>query len=55
MRTIRIFEHISVDGVIQLPGGPGDADFPPPIERPTTCASASIVYTTYIQYWSWSV
>ncbi len=28
MRKIRIFEHISLDGVIQLPGGPGeDGDF----------------------------
>ena len=29
MRTLRIFEHISLDGVIQVSGGPGeDGDFP---------------------------
>ena len=29
MRKIRIFEHISLDGVIQVSGGPGeDGDFP---------------------------
>ncbi len=29
MRKIRIFEHISLDGVIQVAGGPGeDVDFP---------------------------
>lgn len=29
MRQIRIFEHISLDGVIQMSGGPGDdGDFP---------------------------
>jgi dihydrofolate reductase len=29
MRTIRIIEHISLDGVIQAPGGPGeDGDYP---------------------------
>jgi dihydrofolate reductase len=29
VRKIRIFEHISLDGVIQISGGPGeDADFP---------------------------
>ena len=29
MRTIRIIEHISLDGVIQAPGGPNeDGDFP---------------------------
>jgi dihydrofolate reductase len=28
MRTIRIFEHISLDGVIQVSGGPGEDDFP---------------------------
>jgi dihydrofolate reductase len=29
MRKIRIFEHISLDGVIELPGGPGEAgEFP---------------------------
>lgn len=28
MRTLRIFEHISLDGVIQIFGGPGDDDLP---------------------------
>ncbi len=28
MRTLRIFEHISLDGVIQVSGGPGEGDFP---------------------------
>jgi dihydrofolate reductase len=28
MRKIRIFEHISLDGVIQASGGPGEDDFP---------------------------
>jgi dihydrofolate reductase len=29
MRKIRIIEHISLDGVIQAPGGPGeDGDYP---------------------------
>ena len=29
MRTIRIIEHVSLDGVIQAPGGPGeDGDYP---------------------------
>ena len=28
MRKIRIFEHISLDGVIQNSGGPGEDDFP---------------------------
>ena len=29
MRKIRIFEHISLDGVVQIGGGPGeDGDFP---------------------------
>jgi hypothetical protein len=28
MRKIRIFEHISLDGVSQISGGPGDDDFP---------------------------
>jgi dihydrofolate reductase len=28
MRKLRIFEHISLDGVIQVSGGPGDDDFP---------------------------
>jgi dihydrofolate reductase len=28
MRRIRIFEHISLDGVIEMPGGPGEGDFP---------------------------
>jgi len=29
MRRLKIFEHISLDGVIQLSGGPGeDGDFP---------------------------
>ncbi|MGN6393863.1 MAG: dihydrofolate reductase family protein [Gemmatimonadales bacterium] len=28
MRKLRIFEHISLDGVIQIAGGPDDADFP---------------------------
>jgi dihydrofolate reductase len=28
MRKIRIFEHISLDGVIQVSGGPGEGDFP---------------------------
>jgi dihydrofolate reductase len=28
MRKLRIFEHISLDGVIQVSGGPGDGDFP---------------------------
>ena len=28
MRRLRIFEHISLDGVIQVSGGPGDEDFP---------------------------
>ena len=27
MRKIRIFEHISLDGVIQVSGGPGENDF----------------------------
>ena len=28
MRKIRIFEHMSLDGVIQVSGGPGEGDFP---------------------------
>jgi len=29
MRTVRIIEHISLDGIIQAPGGPGeDGDYP---------------------------
>jgi dihydrofolate reductase len=28
MRKIRIFEHISLDGVIQVSSGPGEDDFP---------------------------
>jgi dihydrofolate reductase len=28
MRKLRIFEHISLDGVIQVSGGPGEDDFP---------------------------
>jgi dihydrofolate reductase len=28
MRKIRIIEHISLDGVIQAPGGPGEEDYP---------------------------
>jgi dihydrofolate reductase len=28
MRKIRIIEHITLDGVIQAPGGPGDGDYP---------------------------
>jgi dihydrofolate reductase len=28
MRKLRIFEHISLDGVIQVSGGAGDGDFP---------------------------
>jgi dihydrofolate reductase len=29
MRTIRIIEHITLDGIIQAPGGPGeDGDYP---------------------------
>jgi len=28
MRKLRIFEHISLDGVIQISGMPGDHDFP---------------------------
>ena len=28
MRKLRIFEHISLDGVIQVSGGPGEGDFP---------------------------
>jgi dihydrofolate reductase len=28
MRKLRIFEHISLDGVIQVSGGPGDDHFP---------------------------
>ena len=28
MRKLRIFEHISLDGVIEVSGGPGDDDFP---------------------------
>jgi dihydrofolate reductase len=28
VRKIRIFEHISLDGVIQVSGGPGEDDFP---------------------------
>jgi dihydrofolate reductase len=28
MRKLKLIEHISLDGVIQLPGGPGDGDFP---------------------------
>ena len=28
MRKLRIFEHISLDGVIEVSGGAGDDDFP---------------------------
>jgi dihydrofolate reductase len=28
MRRLRIFEHMSLDGVIEISGGPGDGDFP---------------------------
>jgi hypothetical protein len=28
MRKIRIIEHISLDGVIQAPGGPNEDDYP---------------------------
>ncbi len=28
MRKLKIMEHISLDGVIQVSGGPGDGDFP---------------------------
>lgn len=28
MRKLKVFEHISLDGVIQAPGGPEDGDFP---------------------------
>ena len=28
MRKLRIFEHISLDGVIEISGGAGDDDFP---------------------------
>jgi hypothetical protein len=28
MRTIRVIEHISLDGVIQAPGGPNEDDYP---------------------------
>jgi hypothetical protein len=28
MRKLKIMEHISLDGVIQVSDGPGDGDFP---------------------------
>ena len=28
MRKLRIFEHVSLEGVIQVSGGPGEGDFP---------------------------
>ena len=28
MRKLKIMEHISLDGVIQVSGGPNDGDFP---------------------------
>jgi hypothetical protein len=28
MRKLRIFDHISLDGVIEVSGGAGDDDFP---------------------------
>jgi hypothetical protein len=28
MRKLKIMEHISLDGVIQIPGSPSEGDFP---------------------------